>query len=366
MADSKTESGLRPRLCAKEGDPIGSPSSFLHFHEPAPAVLVGEFAVLDGTDALVERRGLRAHFPVGAIAEFAGDFRLLEHGFHVDVRKRGDDHGGTAAAHFLEGLQFLERDGALLHFHAQVHGHLLQRLVRDGRKDTVGERGDVLVPLDAEEVGRAELVDKLARGRIQVQQFRIALLVGELVGLEGVGVIRADLVAAGALRGRPVIIARDDGRAGLQVRAVVRAHRRAHHGKDGLRIRHQLHLGMHAHQQRAEVHRSAQAVRREEFHVAADAGLAHLVEHLFVRAGHAQVVRSPLQAGGVLVGTEHRHAAVLLPEGLEALKAGNRIMEDLREGVEREGEGLRRFGFGPLAVLEVGDDDRAGPVGVEA
>ena len=148
--------------------------------------------------------------------------------------------------------------------------------------------------------------------------------------------------------------------------AIVGAHGGAHHGENGLRIGYQLHLGMDAEQQRADIHRSPQPVRRQELQVAAYTVPAHPDEHFFGRAGHAQEIGRPLHAGGVPVRTEEGDAAVLLPEGLQALEAGNRVMEDLREGVEREGEGLRRFGFGPLAVLEVGDDDRAGPVGVKA
>ena len=147
---------------------------------------------------------------------------------------------------------------------------------------------------------------------------------------------------------------------------VVRTRRRAHDGQHGLGIRDELHLRMDAHQQRTQVHRCAVPIGRKEFEVVLHAQFAHPDEKVCRRFRHAQITRRPLHARRILVGTEDHDASVFLGKRLQSLEAGDRVMEDLREGVERERECLGRLGRRPLTVLEAGKDHGPGPVGVEA
>ena len=148
--------------------------------------------------------------------------------------------------------------------------------------------------------------------------------------------------------------------------AVVGTHGSAHHGKDGFGIRDQLHLRMHADQERPQVLRRPVAVGRQELQVVLYTGRAHLEEEFLRRAGHAQEIGGPFHAGGVLVRPEQGDAAVLLAEGLQPFEAGNRVMEDLGEGVKGKGKGFRGLERRPLSVFVVGKDDGSGAIGVEA
>lgn len=97
----------------------------------APAVGVLDLAELDAGEALVEGVAGRSHCIVGTEDEAAGDLRRTEHGLDVDTRHRRDDDRRAAGARLLEGIELVERDGTLLHGHAEVLGHGLEALVGD-------------------------------------------------------------------------------------------------------------------------------------------------------------------------------------------------------------------------------------------
>ena len=332
----------------------------------APAVSILHLAELDAGETLVKGVAGGAYRTVGTESEGPGDFGGAQHGLDVDMGHGGDHDRSAAGTGLLEGIELVQGDGTLLHAHAEILGNGLQAFVGDGGKDAVGQRSDVFVVLDAEEIGGAELVDELAGAGVEEQKLGIALVVGHLVRAEGGGVVGSALVTAGTVRRSAIEIAGNDGREGTQVLTIVRARRGAHDGEYGLGIRDELHLGMHAEKERAEVQRSLVPVRGKELEIATDTVLAHLDEHLLRWAGHAEIIGSALHAAGVLFGAEDNDLAVLLREGLEALEAGDGVMVDLCEGVKRKRESFGGLGRRPCAVLEMRLYDRAGAIGVEA
>ena len=189
---------------------------------------------------------------------------------------------------------------------------------------------------------------------------------GDLVRHEGAGVVGAELVGARTLRRGAVEVAGNHGGSRTQVGAVVGARRGAHDGQDHLRIRHQLHLRMRCEEQRTQVQRSLVAVGRQELEVVLDAKLTHLDKHLLGRLGQSEETGGTGHTGGVLIRTEHDDAAVLLGESLQALEAGNGVVQSLRERVDGEREGLGGLDVRPCAVPVVSQDHSARTVGVEA
>ena len=81
----------------------------------------------------------------------------------VDAIDRRDDGSGAAHGSLVEIGKFLNRHRTDLDLQTQVACHLLDGHVGDGRQDGLRVGSDVGVAIDAEEVGRTTLVDKLSQ-----------------------------------------------------------------------------------------------------------------------------------------------------------------------------------------------------------
>ena len=290
--------------------------SVLFNHHGGPTVLVFDGAVLDATQCVEELLRDGAWLVAEAVAHARVEV--------VDVADGTDDGSGATGTSLLEGGQLLLGDGAALHLHAQVLGHLHQALVGDAGQDRGRLRRDVGVVLDAEEVGGATLVHVFLLLGIQVELAGVALLMGQVVGEEAGGVVASHLILTRAKRSRAVVVADDDigvgGEASLEIGS---------HGRD--EDEEAVFLGgMHAHlcagadEQRADIERGPALVGGNPLLVQAHHLLHHLGEQLGRHLGHHDAPAGTLQASGILVDTEDAHLAIgaaICFQALESLLA---------------------------------------------
>ena len=201
---------------------------------------------------------------------------------------------------------------------------------------------------------------------VQEEELAITQPVGQVVCMEALGVIGAELIMAAAVGGRAVVVAGEHRRAGYERTGPrVSAHRGTHHHEGDVIGIAYAELGVAAEEDRTQVERRAGLVARNVLPVGADAHLAHLDEHLFRRICHVEVCRAACHAAGVLVRTEHAHPAIGSAIGLETLEAFRGIMQDPGETVHRNPEVVRDFRLAPGTVLISGHHYRAGGIECE-
>lgn len=200
-----------------------SASSLEVFVEAYPTVVVGIVAVLDSSQALVEGGADRT-----GVAVLADDVALV----FVEViyaQDRADDSCRTAGTCFVEGSELLDMDGAAFDREAHIFSQLHEALVRDRGQDRRALRGDVALATDPEEVRRPALIDVELLLSIEVDDGRVALIVGEDARAKAGGVVPPDLVLPGPEGCGTVVATHDRHRAGAEARLEVSTYGRDEH-----------------------------------------------------------------------------------------------------------------------------------------
>ena len=259
------------------------------------------------------------------------DLAIAEAGDPVAVLDRADggDHGGRAGAEALVGAQsVVDVDLLLADLVTPVPRDLDDRLPGDSRQYGPGQlrRRDDAV-LDAEEVGRSDLLDVPVVNGVEVDDL------GEALGLGGLrwdhpGRVVADrLHPARAARGGAVEIIRDLQRDRPEAALEVGPHRG---DVDQERV---LGCGCHtedcaaAHQQRPDVERAL--AHGGDPAAVLEHGLADRVEeHLLRDDRHPEALRAVLHATRVPLGPEHDDAAVGCALRLQALEQALAVVEN--------------------------------------
>ena len=141
-----------------------------------------------------------------------------------------------------------------------------------------------------------------------------------LVGLQAGCIVATHLVNACAQRSRTIILAYDD--IGIRAESALEIWTDWGH-KDQEQI---LRSGMYTHlstrtdEQWTDVQCGAALIGRDKAFVQANHLLHHLDETFGGNLGHQDATAGTLQAGGVLVSTEHTHLAVRASVGLQSLE----------------------------------------------
>ena len=315
------------------------------FDLEVPVVGVGEFAVLDALDGVVE------FFEGRAAAGFGTG--LVDDAVALDRADRGHHHRGAAGRHFGEAVDLLlEIDGTALDRHAHVGRDLAEGHVRDGREDGRGVGGDVLAVLgDAQEVGGGEFFDVGVGLGVEVEFDGVAGLRGFDVRRQARAVVAAALDVAGAHRGRAVVVVDDDGLHGLQAALVVGAHRGDEDDEGVFLRRRDADLRGAPEQQRADVQGAAGAVGRDVVGVGLDDAPAGVDEHLGRHGRHADALGGVVHALGVLLRAEEDDVAVLLPEGFHAFEGFLPVVQGRGRDVDGDVRGFDELAFVPFAVF---------------
>ena len=316
-------------------------------HDSCPAVFVGLDSILDVAKLLIKLAANGTRFAI-----LRDDEALL--GVEVvDALDGTDDGSSSASSSLLEGRKFFFGNLSALHLHAEVHSQLHQALVRDAGQDAAALRRDISVVLDAEEVGSAALVHVLLLFRIEIELAAVAEVVRHLVGSEAGCIVATHLIDASAERGRAVVLADDDigirGKAALEVWA----DRCDEDEEEVFAGRMNADLSARANQQRTDIERCSALIRWDEALIEAHHLVHHLVELFRRKFGHQDASASALQAGCVLVRTEHAHLSIRAAVSLQSLESLLPIMQTSSCHVQRNGLLAANLYLTPCAITIV-------------
>src|SRR5450830_343759 len=240
----------------------------------------------------------------------------------LDAADRRDHRGSTAGTGFLEVGDLVDQHIAFDDLQAQARfGQFDQRQTGDTRQDRRRLRRDEFVVVgDTEEVGRTDFLDLRVGQRVQVDAVGEAALLGLGTRHQAGGIVATDLGRTGALRGGAVVAGNHEV-VRLHAALEVGADRDAEDREDELGGGTHADVVTHADHERAQVQRTAGAVRRDETFVGADHLLAGFDKYIGRYVRHQQARAAALHARGVLVRTEQVDRTVLATVGLHAFEA---------------------------------------------
>ena len=175
----------------------------------------------------------------------------------------------------------------------------------------------------------------------------------DIVGSEGSSIVTTDLIDTCSERSRAVEITDDDVWVGRESTLEVWTHWGYEDEEAILLRRMHTHLRTCTDEQRTDIERSTTLVGRNPLLVEADHLLHHLLEQLCWHLWHQDTTACALQAGSVLVHTEHAHLAVWATISLQTLECFLTIVQTGCSHVQFQILIRANFYFAPFAVAIV-------------